>query len=91
MKALSKYNAPLTVPLVLVFLSVPVLVMFVWILLVVPHLSPSISRLEDSSPIICSLLQGLLRFMMLPVAFIALFLTIHFYQRHHDRMQRARR
>ena len=85
MKAFRKYNAPLTMSLVLIFCSVPVIVMFAWILFVVPHLSPSVSRLEDSSPVICLVLQGLLRFMMLPVAFVALFLTIHFYQGHYDR------
>ncbi len=80
-----KYNAPLTVPLVLVFGSGTLAITFAWIVLVSPRLLACLASLEDSSPVIYSLLRSLIAFMILPVIFVSVFLMVHFYQRYYDR------
>jgi len=86
----SKYTAPLTVPLVLIFFLVPLAVAFAWISLIVPHLSANISPLQDSHPFAGSLLQTFIRVLVLPVFFVPQFLMIYFYQKHYDRKKRER-
>lgn len=90
MKAFRRYSAPLSGPLMLVICSVPVALSFAWIMLVVPRLSARISLLEDSSPVICSILQGVIRFVMLPVWMISTFLMVHFYRRYYEQKKRER-
>ncbi len=88
MKIFSKYNAPLTVPLVLIFGLVTLVVMGTWINVIVPHFSADLSSLEDSSPFWHSILQTLIRVMVLPVIGLSTFLMVHFYQRYYDRKKR---
>ena len=89
MKALSKYNAPMTLPSLLVVLLIPLVIAFTWIGVVVPHLSAYISSLADSYPVTHAFLQSFIRFMFLPVFVVPVFVMVHFYQRYYDRKKRG--
>jgi hypothetical protein len=84
----SKYTAPLNVPLVLVFFLVPLIVAVAWASVVVPRLCAAISPMEDSNPLVHSILHTFVGFMVLPAFVVPQFLMIHFYQKHYDRKKR---
>jgi hypothetical protein len=87
MKPLRKWNAPLNVPLVIAFCSLPCVFMSIWIAVMYPHLSALLRPLEDTSPIIHGVLLGLVGFMVIPWSFAPLVVALYFYQRSYDRKE----
>jgi len=87
---ISRYSAPLTVPLVLAFFLVPLALAIVWTSAAIPRLAVTISPLEDSHPFTHSILHTLIGFSLLPAFLVPQFLMIHFYQRYYERKKRAR-
>ena len=88
MKTLSKWNAPLGLPQVIVFGSLPCVLMFLWISLVGPRLSALLAAQKDfadAAPFAYDVAHTLIGFMLLPWSFGPLVVALYFYQRHHDR------
>jgi hypothetical protein len=89
MKALSKYDAPMTLLSILIIFPVSLAVAFAWIQFAVPPLSTLISPLDDGHPVLHSVLQTSIRALFLPMFIVPLFVMVHFYQRRYDKKTRG--
>ena len=88
MRAFSKFNAPLGVRAVLLICSLPCVLLFLWILVIAPHLLTLLQPLKDSAPATEVVLRGLVAFAVLPWSLVPPLIALYFYQRHYDRQKR---
>ena len=88
MKAFSKFNAPLGVRAMLLIISLPCVLLFLWILVVAPHLLTLLRPLKDTAPVTQAVLRGLVAFAVLPWSLVPPLIALYLYQRHYDRQKR---
>ena len=87
MKALSKFNAPLTGPAVLFISSLPVVFLFLWVA-ISPRLLSLLQPLEENAPFTYAVLHSLVGFTLVPWIFAPPVIAIYVYQRRYERKRR---
>jgi hypothetical protein len=73
---------------VLLICSLPCVLLFLWLLVIAPHLLALLQPLEDTAPVTRAVLRGLVVFGVLPWSLVPPFIVLCFYQRRYDREKR---